>query len=77
MVTELDIWRVAHLMLHEYGGKAEHAERERTLSEKILRLSRDLNDGQLSARQRTLLRAELQAALSNLEARLAASPIAV
>jgi hypothetical protein len=23
MVTELDIWRVAHLMLHEYGGQAE------------------------------------------------------
>ena len=24
MVTELDIWRVAHLMLHEYGGQAEN-----------------------------------------------------
>ena len=24
MVTELDILRVAHLMLHEYGGNAEN-----------------------------------------------------
>jgi hypothetical protein len=24
MITELDILRVAHLMLHEYGGDAEH-----------------------------------------------------
>jgi hypothetical protein len=23
MISDLDIWRVAHLMMHEYGGDAE------------------------------------------------------
>jgi len=51
----------------EYFGETARAERERTLSEKIYRLSRDLNDPDLSARQRTLLRTELQATLESLE----------
>ncbi|MEW6733564.1 MAG: hypothetical protein AB1489_19705 [Acidobacteriota bacterium] len=49
-------------------SQAERMERERTLSEKIYRLSRDLSDPKLNARQRAQLRAELQAALSCLEA---------
>lgn len=49
-------------------GETERAERERTLTEKIYRLHRDLSDPGLNARQQRLLRAELQAALSSLEA---------
>lgn len=59
--------RVKQEAIYDYLNDAARAEHERTLSEKIFRLSRDLADPNLSALQITLLRAELQIALSKLE----------
>jgi hypothetical protein len=52
----------------EFLHEAARAEHERTLSEKIYRITRDLNDANLSQNQRRLLRAELEHTLANLEA---------
>ncbi len=52
----------------EYRAEQARYECERTLSEKIYRLSRDLGDTNLSARQRALLRKEMESALADLEA---------